>query len=118
MQSTSFRCIKCEEYNDTYYPIKNDKTTSELGQKTRDEPPLSYISTNLHFYIGFRKCKKCQTYQIVIFTGWWTNKYVSVCYPERISDNQGTISIDVAKWILQQCKQKNIKIPKQLRQFI
>lgn len=113
-QSIIFNCVKCGEYNATMYPSKSDVTSEFLGQQSRSDPPISYVSRAMDIYVGFRRCKKCKTWQVVVFCGWYYRPNAFAYLPERVNDNQGTIGLDVAKWVIKQARLKGIKVPRVL----
>lgn len=114
-QSIIFNCVNCGEHNATMYPIKSDVTPGQLGQKNRNDQPLSYISNRMDMWVGFRRCKKCKTWLVVVFCGWSFEIDAFTMHPTVDVEKQGTISLEVAQWVIKQARLKGIKVPRSLK---
>lgn len=99
--------------NGTTYPSKKDFTPIELGQQNRDDPPLGWVSHDLHMWVGLRHCKHCKTWNIVVFCGWYFEKNAFAYLPYK-TENMGTLGPEIAKWCLEGMRRKGVKIPKSL----
>ena len=113
MQNIVYNCAKCGKVNATTYPSKRDFTPSQLGQKNREDPPISWVSRDLNMWIGLRKCKACKTWNIVVFVGWYFEKYGFSYLPYKTGWT-GTLGPEIGKWCLDGMRKKEVKIPRSL----
>jgi len=111
---THFYCVKCGKYNETTYPTKTDKTPSELGVTLGDGSLLDWVSYQIKC-IGFRKCKHCNTWHVIVMCGWYNNRDTFAYYPLKIAQKQGSVGIEVAQWVIKQSLKLKITVPKPLQ---